>query len=67
MFFQENTRPVCKLKHSKIMIFFYFRSPGSSRDETDFQEGFRLETVDIYNPKILRVSSIAAVEVGGYI
>ena len=48
-------------------MIFLFRSPGSSRDETDFQEGFRLEAVDIYNPKILRVSSIAAVEVGGYI
>jgi len=31
-------------------------------DESDFAEGMRLEAVDVYNPRLVRVVSVAAVE-----
>jgi hypothetical protein len=39
------------------------RSPGSNREETEFQPGQGLEAVDFRNPRLVRVASIAAVEV----
>ena len=41
----------------------FVRSPGSVVDESDFAEGMRLEAVDVYNPRLVRVVSVAAVEV----
>ena len=43
--------------------FLIFRSPGSFRNETDFQEGMKLEVIDVYNPRMLRVASVANTEV----
>ena len=49
------------------LYFNWFRSPGSFRDDSDFQEGLRLEAVDVYNPRVLRVANVVAVEVSYFI
>jgi hypothetical protein len=38
-----------------------FRCPGSSRDQTEFRTGQRLEAVDMHNPLLVRVVSIVGV------
>jgi hypothetical protein len=39
------------------------RCPGSSREDTEFQPGHSLEAVDLRNPRLVRVASVASVEV----
>ena len=44
-------------------MFLSDRSPGSSPEETEFQPEQGLEAVDLRNPRLVRVASVAAVEV----
>jgi hypothetical protein len=45
------------------MVVLLIRCPGSSREDTEFQPGHSLEAVDLRNPRLVRVASVASVEV----
>lgn len=44
---------------SRAVPSWAFRSPGSSRETTEFKTGMRLEAVDLHNPVLVRVASVA--------